>query len=87
MESVLKETLGTATLKRTGQSGGGCINQGEAYITDNGTVFVKSNKKSKVSYSMFLWKCKSTWNSFNIKMLIVINKNILIIYKFKRSSK
>lgn len=47
MESVLKETLGTTTLKRTGQSGGGCINQGEAYITDNGTVFVKSNKKSK----------------------------------------
>lgn len=50
MESVLKETLGTTTLKRTGQSGGGCINQGEAYITDNGTVFVKSNKKSKVMY-------------------------------------
>lgn len=51
MESALKATLNTATLTRTGQSGGGCINQGEAYITDNGTVFVKSNKKSKVSYA------------------------------------
>lgn len=48
MESVLKAALKTSTLTRTGQSGGGCINQGEAYITDTGTVFVKSNKKSKV---------------------------------------
>ncbi|XP_073980139.1 ketosamine-3-kinase-like [Rhodnius prolixus] len=43
METLLKTALNTSTLVRTGQSGGGCINQGEAYITDNGTVFVKSN--------------------------------------------
>lgn len=49
MEALLKETLNTSTLKRTGQGGGGCINQGEAFITDSGTVFVKSNGKSKVS--------------------------------------
>ncbi|XP_075221080.1 ketosamine-3-kinase-like isoform X3 [Lycorma delicatula] len=47
MEEALKTALGTKTLNRTGHSGGGCINQGEAYITDNGTVFVKRNKKSK----------------------------------------
>lgn len=49
MEEALKTALGTKTLNRTGHSGGGCINQGEAYITDNGMVFVKRNKKSKVS--------------------------------------
>ncbi|KAJ1530476.1 hypothetical protein ONE63_005375 [Megalurothrips usitatus] len=47
MEALLKETLNTSTLKRTGQGGGGCINQGEAFITDTGTYFVKSNGKSK----------------------------------------
>uniref|UniRef100_A0A0A9Z4E9 protein-ribulosamine 3-kinase n=1 Tax=Lygus hesperus TaxID=30085 RepID=A0A0A9Z4E9_LYGHE len=45
METLLKSALETSTLTRTGQSGGGCINQGEAYITDNGTIFVKSNSK------------------------------------------
>ncbi|KAE8749584.1 hypothetical protein FOCC_FOCC003572 [Frankliniella occidentalis] len=49
MEALLKETLSTTTLKRTGQGGGGCINQGEAFITDTGTYFVKSNGKSKAS--------------------------------------
>lgn len=49
MESALKASLNTTTLTRTGQSGGGCINQGEAYVIDNGIVFVKSNKKSMVS--------------------------------------
>lgn len=48
MENAIKAALNTVTLTRTGHSGGGCINQGEAYIIDNGTVFVKSNKKSKV---------------------------------------
>ncbi|XP_039292804.1 ketosamine-3-kinase [Nilaparvata lugens] len=47
MEELLKSSLNTKTLTRTGQSGGGCINQGEAYITDSRTVFVKRNKKSK----------------------------------------
>lgn len=47
LENLIKAALNTTTLKRTGQSGGGCINQGEAYITDTGTVFVKSNSKPK----------------------------------------
>lgn len=54
MEEALKTALGTKTLKITGHSGGGCINQGEAYITDTGTVFVKRNKKSKVRFQLFI---------------------------------
>lgn len=58
MENALKTALNTKTLTRTGHSGGGCINQGEAYITDHGTVFVKSNKKSKVTNI-----CPKVWAS------------------------
>jgi len=50
MEALLKEALSTKTLRPTCQSaGGGCISNGEAYFTDDGTVFVKSNNKPKVS--------------------------------------
>ncbi|GFG35449.1 hypothetical protein Cfor_09107 [Coptotermes formosanus] len=45
MDELLKEVLGTVTLKKTGKGGGGCINEGEAYLIDTGTVFVKYNKK------------------------------------------
>jgi protein-ribulosamine 3-kinase len=55
METMLKSALNTSMLKRTGQSGGGCINQGEAYITDSGTVFVKSNSKPKVHLAKALF--------------------------------
>lgn len=48
MESILKKALNTKVLKRTGRGGGGCINEGEAYLTDSGTVFVKRNGKSQV---------------------------------------
>lgn len=58
MENALKTALNTKTLTRTGHSGGGCINQGEAFITDHGTVFVKSNKKSKVTNV-----CPKVWAS------------------------
>nr|CAD7429255.1 unnamed protein product [Timema monikensis] len=47
MEDLIKKTLGTATLKKTGVGGGGCINEGEAYFTDTGTIFVKRNAKKK----------------------------------------
>lgn len=50
MDEILKEALGTVTLKRTGKGGGGCINEGEAYLIDTGTVFVKYNKKPQVNY-------------------------------------
>ena len=63
MEALLKETLNTSTLKRTGQGGGGCINQGEAFITDTGTFFVKSNGKTKVSYILYIplkWDIQSS---------------------------
>lgn len=48
MENIIKEALGTVTLKPSGKGGGGCINDGEAYFTDTGTVFVKRNSKSQV---------------------------------------
>jgi fructosamine-3-kinase len=50
MDELLKETLRTVTLKKTGKGGGGCINEGEAYLIDTGTVFVKYNKKPQVNY-------------------------------------
>ncbi|XP_076000399.1 ketosamine-3-kinase [Genypterus blacodes] len=47
MEAKLKKELGTATLKSTGHSGGGCISEGQSYDTDTGRVFVKINHKSE----------------------------------------
>ncbi|TKS92044.1 Ketosamine-3-kinase [Collichthys lucidus] len=47
MEAKLKKELGTAVLKSTGHSGGGCISDGQSYDTDTGRVFVKINHKSE----------------------------------------
>ncbi|CAL1537074.1 unnamed protein product [Lymnaea stagnalis] len=47
LEKLLKQELGTANLHSTGQSGGGCINEGSAYDTDHGTIFVKFNSKAQ----------------------------------------
>ncbi|XP_034751196.1 ketosamine-3-kinase isoform X2 [Etheostoma cragini] len=47
MEDKLKKELGTAMLKSTGHSGGGCISEGQSYDTDTGRVFVKINHKSE----------------------------------------
>ncbi|TRZ09663.1 hypothetical protein HGM15179_017443 [Zosterops borbonicus] len=49
MEDALKAALGTAELRPTGHSGGGCISQGRSYDTDLGRVFVKSNSRSEES--------------------------------------
>lgn len=56
MDELLKEVLGTVTLKKTKKGVGGCINEGEAYLIDTGTVFVKYNKKSQVN--------EDSWNIF-----------------------
>lgn len=53
MGELLKEALGTVTLKKTGKGGGGHINKGEAYLTDTQTVFVKYKNKPQVK-SRFL---------------------------------
>lgn len=45
MEDILRRVLNTNKLVSTGYHGGGCINEGEAFETDTGTVFVKHNKK------------------------------------------
>lgn len=45
MENYLKEKLGYTFVKRSGQTGGGCISQGEMYHTDQGQIFVKENTR------------------------------------------
>lgn len=57
MEAQLKRELGTTILKATGHSGGGCINEGHSYDTDNGRVFVKINHKSEVITSCLCSHC------------------------------
>lgn len=54
MEAKLKKELGTATLKPTGHSGGGCISESQSYETDSGRVFVKINHKSEVTINVML---------------------------------
>ncbi|XP_042552510.1 ketosamine-3-kinase [Dipodomys spectabilis] len=46
MEELLRRELGCGSVKATGHSGGGCINQGQSYDTDRGRVFVKMNSKA-----------------------------------------
>lgn len=45
MEARIKEVLKTTKLRATGRGGSGCINEGEAYETDSGEVFIKRNSK------------------------------------------
>ncbi|KFD47509.1 hypothetical protein M513_11603 [Trichuris suis] len=47
-EAELRNSLETETLTVYGQRGGGCINQGCGYMTDNGPIFVKLNRDQKV---------------------------------------
>lgn len=57
MDLLIKETLNYSYVKKTNIRGGGCINNGEAFNTDKGTIFVKYNSKSEVSsfhFNMFL---------------------------------
>ncbi|XP_065203582.1 ketosamine-3-kinase-like isoform X2 [Planococcus citri] len=41
--SKIKAALGSKTLEATGRKASGCINQGEAFRTDRGLVFIKSS--------------------------------------------
>ena len=46
---LIKRELKTKTLKKFGSGGGGCINTGQGYTTDdNRNIFIKSNGKSGV---------------------------------------
>lgn len=47
MEARIKEALKTTKLRGTGRGGSGCINEGEAFETDDGEVFIKRNSKSQ----------------------------------------
>ncbi|KAM7025513.1 ketosamine-3-kinase-like [Acridotheres tristis] len=58
MEDALRRALGTAVLRPTGHSGGGCISQGRSYDTDHGRVFVKSSCEGEAR-RMFLGEVAS----------------------------
>lgn len=58
MDSFLKENLGYTFVKRSGEGGGGCINQGEMYHTDKGKIFVKENAKDGAE-KMFIGELES----------------------------
>ena len=47
----VKEKLSLEQLQATGRGGGGCISQGQAFLTENGKVFVKFNSKPGVRHS------------------------------------
>ncbi|KAK6967989.1 ketosamine-3-kinase [Biomphalaria glabrata] len=51
-EELLKHELELQWIKGTGKSGGGCINEGTAYDTDKGLIFVKYNSKPE-AFQMF----------------------------------
>ncbi|GFS20486.1 ketosamine-3-kinase [Elysia marginata] len=51
-EELIKQELGISKLRRTGKGGGGCINEGSAYDTENGTIFVKFNNGAE-AFEMF----------------------------------
>ncbi|NWV23128.1 KT3K kinase, partial [Origma solitaria] len=58
MEEALRGALGTALLRPTGHSGGGCISQGRSYDTDLGRLFVKSSSEGEAR-RMFLGEMAS----------------------------
>lgn len=48
LQKEIQKALGTRTFHPTGESGGGCINKGSVYETDNGLVYVKTNDRWQV---------------------------------------
>ena len=50
MENYLKEKLGYTFVKRSGQTGGGCISQGEMYHTDQGQIFVNTREDAETMF-------------------------------------
>lgn len=49
MEARIKSALGLSQLTSVrGRGGGGCINEGDAYESDKGMLFVKKNSKQDV---------------------------------------
>ena len=54
LEEILKKELHTTKCQGLGFAGGGCINEGQSFDTDDGKVFVKVNDKSGVFMPMGL---------------------------------
>ena len=68
MFEQIKEALNTTKLISLGEGGGGCINEGEVYDTDNGKVFIKRNSKEKVC--------------FYLTLVVLLSKLILFLVSF-----
>ena len=49
LEEILQKELNTTKLEPLGFATGGCINEGQSYLTENGKIFVKVNEKSEVN--------------------------------------
>ncbi len=48
LEELLRKILNSTKMESYGRAGGGCINEGEGFMTDTGPIFVKKNRKSEV---------------------------------------
>ncbi|GFO08660.1 fructosamine-3-kinase [Plakobranchus ocellatus] len=69
-EQVLKEELSTSTLQSFGERQSGCINDGLAYRTDHGPLFVKFNSNS-AGVEMFQGEYESLKALRNTQVLTV----------------
>ncbi|XP_073257704.1 ketosamine-3-kinase-like [Porites lutea] len=49
LEEILQKELNTTKLKPLRFATGGCINEGQSYLTENGKIFVKVNEKSEAT--------------------------------------
>lgn len=49
LEEILQKELNTTKVKHLGFATGGCISEGQSYLTENGRIFVKVNEKSGVN--------------------------------------
>ena len=49
LEEILQKELKTTKLKHLGFANGGCISEGQSYLTENGRIFVKVNEKFGVN--------------------------------------
>lgn len=60
MEAVVKRSLNTETLTPFGRPGGGCINEGRSYLTeDESKIYVKYNSDKRGAREMFVGEMAS----------------------------
>jgi len=50
----IKTALNTTKLLPFGEGGGGCINEGHGYMTDNGPIYLKRNRLAGVIFLLII---------------------------------